>query len=418
MGDREFYQRLTDLKTRHQQTLNFCEQLFFKQQANRRLNLQNPTEPVVVRGAADAGPLVIPRPSNIGAHRAITKLTSALRGKQPVAPSRKAPAHLSSGNDQRVKQQLSEESSGRPFDASIVQDSLRYSGSLSSDADAYSLSSGDVSPNRTPSADLKNASREWDMGSTQVADSPLERSDSAHSLPDTARDRERLFRAPLVSNYPNANRTAAQPERSSKPLAERSTRSLRQRSNSANGRVPAHRHRPELWNNGLRPTASTMEELLDKYVGTGDDWHHRLTIPRPFTMTKREERNDTKSRRQKFIEEVFSHSTTRTRAVLHCISLERNCTQELARKREAEERECRVKFHAQPPPAHIYVPLYDELCEKAEARRRFVREYSKSLLQSLEKPFNFWLRERAREATGETSDAIRRHHHWYLYLLV
>ena len=61
------------------------------------------------------------------------------------------------------------------------------------------------------------------------------------------------------------------------------------------------------------------------------------------------------------------------------------------------------------------MPLYDELCEKAEDRRRFVREYSKSLLQSLEKPFNFWLRERARAATGEVPDALRRHHHWYSY---
>ena len=299
LEDREFYQRLTDLKARHQQTLNFCEQLLFKQQANQRLNLQNPQEPYVVRGTADAGPLGIPRPSNIGAHRAITKLSHSLRGKQPVLPSSKAASHLSSEHKRRVTQQLYEPGPERPLDTPILQESVHMFSSHSSDVEALSQSSGDVSPeDYSEGASLANGI------DTMVGGSQLERSDSAYSLPDTARERERLFRAPLVSDYPNESRSVAPRERSSKAFAGGSTRPLRQRSNSANGRVPSHRHRPELWDNGLRQTATTMEELLEKYVGTGEDWHHRLTIPRPFSMSKREEREGLKSRRQNFLEEV------------------------------------------------------------------------------------------------------------------
>ena len=304
LEDREFYQRLTDLKTRHQQTLNFCEQLLFKQQANQSLNLQNPPEPYVVRGTADAGPLGIPRPSNIGAHRAITKLSHTLRGKQSVVSTSKVAAHLSSEHERGVTQPLYGPGPERPRDIPILREPLHMSSSHSSDVEALSQSSGNVSPILTPlKIYRRGASRVNDID-TLVGGSQLERSDSAYSLPDTARERDRLFLAPLVSDYSSENRCVAPRERSSKALAGGSTRSLRQRSNSANGRVPSHRHRPELWDNGLRQTATTMEELLEKYVGTGEDWHHRLTIPRPFSMTKREEREGCKSRRQKFLEEV------------------------------------------------------------------------------------------------------------------
>lgn len=101
-----------------------------------------------------------------------------------------------------------------------------------------------------------------------------------------------------------------------------------------------------------------------------DNWRHRLTIPEPFSMTLREERKEKrKTKTQIEFEET-----------------------QLARER-AEEDECIKQFKATPVPAHVYLPLYDEIAEKAEHRRRHVRAMSAELLKSQEKPFNFVKRE-------------------------
>ncbi|KAK3094026.1 hypothetical protein FSP39_023139 [Pinctada imbricata] len=100
------------------------------------------------------------------------------------------------------------------------------------------------------------------------------------------------------------------------------------------------------------------------------EWRHRITIPKPFNMTLREASKEKK----------------KTKAQ---IEAEEKLRQEMI----SEENECQKKFKAQPVPAHVYLPLYDEISEKNEARRREVKQYSEELLRSQERPFNFATRE-------------------------
>ena len=105
-----------------------------------------------------------------------------------------------------------------------------------------------------------------------------------------------------------------------------------------------------------------------------EKWRHRLTIPEPFTMTLREEKK----------EKVKS----KTQLEFEVRQLE---------KEMEEEEECKKKFKARPVPAHVYLPLYDEIFEKQEERRRQTRQMSAELLRSQEKPFSFMKREEDRK---------------------
>ncbi|XP_071079173.1 protein FAM161A-like [Haliotis cracherodii] len=110
-----------------------------------------------------------------------------------------------------------------------------------------------------------------------------------------------------------------------------------------------------------------------------DNWRHRLTIPQPFKMTLRDEIKEKK----------------KTSAQIE-VELKR-----LEREKQ-DEAECQKKFKASPAPAHIYLPLYDEIQEKNEARRRYVREYCTEMLKSQEKPFNFMTREEEKKKCKPT----------------
>ncbi|KAL5008569.1 hypothetical protein ScPMuIL_014150 [Solemya velum] len=104
------------------------------------------------------------------------------------------------------------------------------------------------------------------------------------------------------------------------------------------------------------------------------EWRYKLTIPKPFNMTLREAK---KERRK-------------TQAMVELDNEKRN-------KELQEEVECQKKFKARPVPAHIYFPLYDEIMEKQEARRRHVKHYSTERLKAEEKPFKFAKREEEKQ---------------------
>ncbi|XP_061089002.1 protein FAM161A [Conger conger] len=80
-----------------------------------------------------------------------------------------------------------------------------------------------------------------------------------------------------------------------------------------------------------------------------DTWRHRCTVPRPFQMTLREA--DRKRR------------GVRSRAHVELES-------DLLRKELAELAECQRKFRASPVPAHVYLPLYEELAARNQERTR------------------------------------------------
>ncbi|NXI44656.1 F161A protein, partial [Galbula dea] len=104
-------------------------------------------------------------------------------------------------------------------------------------------------------------------------------------------------------------------------------------------------------------------------------WSPKVTVPKPFQMTIREARKKEQN--------IKSKSQ---------IEMENN----LLRKQLEEEAECQKKFRANPVPAAVFLPLYHEIVQQNEERRRSVKERSKLKLLASQKPFKFIEREKQR----------------------
>ncbi|XP_052640006.1 protein FAM161A isoform X2 [Harpia harpyja] len=104
-------------------------------------------------------------------------------------------------------------------------------------------------------------------------------------------------------------------------------------------------------------------------------WSPKVTVPKPFQMTIREARKKEQN--------VKSKSQ---------IEMENN----LLKKQLEEEAECQKKFRANPVPAAVFLPLYHEILQRNEERRRSVKERSKLKLLASQKPFKFLEREKQR----------------------
>uniref|UniRef100_A0A8C2ZTJ2 Protein FAM161A n=1 Tax=Cyclopterus lumpus TaxID=8103 RepID=A0A8C2ZTJ2_CYCLU len=102
-------------------------------------------------------------------------------------------------------------------------------------------------------------------------------------------------------------------------------------------------------------------------------WRHRLTVPKPFQMMLRE------AERQK-------------RGVKSRAQIEQENAE--LRRRLEELTECQKKFRAAAVPAHVHLPLYEELRERKEERRRRREDQHP---RSAQKPFSFLERERLKK---------------------
>ncbi|NWX87644.1 F161A protein, partial [Nothoprocta pentlandii] len=102
-------------------------------------------------------------------------------------------------------------------------------------------------------------------------------------------------------------------------------------------------------------------------------WSPKVTVPKPFQMTIREARKKEQN--------VKSKSQ---------LEMENN----LLKKRLEEEAECQKKFRANPVPASVFLPLYHEIVEQNEERRKSVKERSRLMLLASQKPFKFIEREK------------------------
>lgn len=117
---------------------------------------------------------------------------------------------------------------------------------------------------------------------------------------------------------------------------------------------------------------SLKSQTLKKSRRKPKKWSQMITIPKPFQMTIREaqkKRQNFKSKSQ--------------------IELENN----LLKKQLDEEAECQKKFRSNPVPAFVYIPLYHEIMQQKEERRKSVREKRKEILLASQKPFQFIERE-------------------------
>ncbi|KFO24240.1 protein FAM161B [Fukomys damarensis] len=113
-------------------------------------------------------------------------------------------------------------------------------------------------------------------------------------------------------------------------------------------------------------------------------WASSVTVPRPFRMTLREA--------QKKAQWLASPAS---------FELER----QKAQRQGQEEAECHQQFRAQPVPAHVYLPLYQEIMERSEARRQAGIQKRKELLLSSLKPFSFLEKEEQRKEAARQRDS-------------
>ncbi|NWV07956.1 F161A protein, partial [Ptilonorhynchus violaceus] len=104
-------------------------------------------------------------------------------------------------------------------------------------------------------------------------------------------------------------------------------------------------------------------------------WSPRVTVPKPFQMTIREAQKKEQNVKSKSQIELENH---------------------LLKKQLEEEAECQKKFRANPVPAAVFLPLYHDIVQRNEERRRSVKERSKVKLLASQKPFKFIERERQR----------------------
>ncbi|KFU86828.1 Protein FAM161B, partial [Chaetura pelagica] len=97
-------------------------------------------------------------------------------------------------------------------------------------------------------------------------------------------------------------------------------------------------------------------------------WIPSITIPKPFQMTLREARKKSQLMKSYMFLELDKQSDKR---------------------QSQDEAECQKQFRAQPVPAHVFLPLYQEIMEQNEIRRQIATQKRKELLLSTQKPFSF-----------------------------
>ena len=144
-------------------------------------------------------------------------------------------------------------------------------------------------------------------------------------------------------------------------------------------------------NSKIRPRSNSLSRLSQTSSGkrfqdrptSATDWKHRITIPKPFNLTKSENKEVTKSK-----------------------ALQEYELQQLTYAREEEE-ECQKQFKATPVPAHIYIPLFDEIMQQKESKKQERLKKSIELSQSMEKPFAFMKRENERKNSPSLSASTK-----------
>jgi len=117
-----------------------------------------------------------------------------------------------------------------------------------------------------------------------------------------------------------------------------------------------------------------------------------VTVPKPFSMSTREPNQTPK----------------KSKAALELEQRE-------SEKKKMEELECQKKFKAMPVPAHVHLRLFDELKEARESRRRDIVQRCQEILQTMQEPFMFSVRDAEKQksrpstANQQSSHQFRAH---------
>nr|XP_023680730.1 protein FAM161A isoform X2 [Paramormyrops kingsleyae] len=143
------------------------------------------------------------------------------------------------------------------------------------------------------------------------------------------------------------------------------------------GELTPHARSPSCSPLRIQPMSQNPGVLKDRTEGKkkriGQEQHPdgqrpQITVPKPFRMTLREA-----EKKQRIV---------RSR-------LEVELENAMLRKQLEELTECQKKFHASPVPTHVYLPLYEEICERNKERRSLSRQQR----TTSQKPFSFLERE-------------------------
>ncbi|KAM9067241.1 protein FAM161A isoform X2 [Sarcophilus harrisii] len=130
---------------------------------------------------------------------------------------------------------------------------------------------------------------------------------------------------------------------------------------------------------------SSDSPIVEKPQKKPKEWVPKITVPKPFQMTIREER--------KKKEWLKSRSET-------------EMAFKLMNKQEGEVVQKR-RFRANPVPESVFLPLYHEILERNEERKKSVKERSKKILLASQKPFTFIAREEQKKEArkGQLAEA-------------
>ncbi|XP_071463780.1 protein FAM161B isoform X2 [Marmota flaviventris] len=112
-------------------------------------------------------------------------------------------------------------------------------------------------------------------------------------------------------------------------------------------------------------------------------WTSSITVPQPFCMTLREAQ-----KKAQWLASPASFEQKRQQA----------------QRQGQEEAECHRQFRAQPVPAHVYLPLYQDIMERREAQRQAGIQKRKELLLSSLRPFSFLEKEEQRKEAARQRD--------------
>ena len=328
LSDEEFYSRLQELKSRHKQTLQLCEDIYNEKLASQRLGKGATTgmSPYVVTGNAD--------------------------GTSTMDTAWIQPVHDDFQND----------SFNRSVDILRKGYSSKYQDNVRDMSAAKPPTGKPKASDGTPSRSMSRKNKRAWAGKSM--------DENYWKVPSTTSTDGELSEDELHMEKPTGSTSRAQEDSvmSSVSRIEEMWENF-----SVDEYAPRRRGRSNSLSRLTSSRSAQISAKKQKPVDKSSEWHHKITIPQPFNMTLREA--DKTKKKTRAMEEV---------------------EQEIEEKLLREEAECQKKFKATPVPAHIYMPVYEEITEEQEARRKHVQATCAQKLKEMQKPFKFTLREEER----------------------
>ncbi|GAB1601317.1 protein FAM161B-like [Argonauta hians] len=130
--------------------------------------------------------------------------------------------------------------------------------------------------------------------------------------------------------------------------------------------------------NKMKPSISRSYS----HINDQNEWRHRLTIPEPFEMTLREA-NKVKKKSKSLL--MYEKQQEESKRLQDC--------------------ECKKTFKAKPVPAHVHVPLFEEMMRNKEKHKSSLQKCRQEHLKSMQRPFSFAERNKEKNKVRKKPEA-------------